>query len=271
MVVACAIVSPAAMPASPALPILVYHQIRNTADGPPDSDEAISLSRFESQMRYLHDNGYVTLSANEVVDFIRGRPIPESKIVAIHFDDGWKSAQFALPVLDRYGFKATFWIIAGKGIGWPHMDWNEIQAIARNPRYDIYSHTMTHPWKPNDTMLDWLAGRTPGKGAEQIAWELTESRRVLELELDRPVRYLAWPSGLYNDAMIQLAQNAGYVALFTINHGVNRPDTDPLRIRRTMIHGGCDERVFAQTLADGITRICRPGAEPQADTRGAIQ
>jgi peptidoglycan/xylan/chitin deacetylase (PgdA/CDA1 family) len=256
IVAACTIAPSAAMTASPVLPILVYHQIRNTADGPPDSHEAISLERFESQMRYLHDHGYVTLSADEVVEFIRGRRVPHSKIVAIHFDDGWKSAQLALPVLDRYGFKATYWIIAGKGIGWPHMDWDEIRAIARNPRYDICSHTMTHPWKPNDTMLDWITGRTPGKGAEQIAWELAESRRVLEYELGRPVRYLAWPGGLYNDAMIELAQNAGYIALFTINRGLNRPGNDLLRIHRTMIDGACDEAIFAKMLADGTARDC---------------
>jgi len=120
---------------------------------------------------------------------------PGKKVVAIQFDDGWKSGQLALPVLDKYGFKATFWIIAGKGIGWPHMDWDEIETIARNPRYDIYSHTMTHPWKPGDTMLDWMSWRTPGKGPDQVRWELAESRRVLAEKLGRSVPYLAWPGG----------------------------------------------------------------------------
>ena len=141
---------------APTLPIIVYHQIRNSADGPPDSLEAISLATFEAQMRYLHEQGYATLSADEVVQFVRGGKPPSGRIVAIHFDDGWKSVQLALPVLDRYGFKATFWIIAGKGIGWPHLEWEEIQAIGKKPRYDIQSHSMTHPWKTgeDDARLD---------------------------------------------------------------------------------------------------------------------
>lgn len=81
--------------------------------------------------------------------------------MAIQFDDGWKSAQLALPILDRYRFKATFWIIAGKGIGWPYMDWDEVQAIAANPRYDVQSHTMTHPWKDNDTLAPRRRGKSP--------------------------------------------------------------------------------------------------------------
>ena len=253
----CGIFTAGAPAASAGLPIIVYHQIRNTPDGPPDSLEAISLDRFKSEMSYLHEHGYVTLSAEEVVNYLHGGNPPGKKIVAIQFDDGWKSSQLALPVLDGYGFKATFWIIPGKGIGWPHMDWDEIEAIARNPRYDIYSHTMTHPWKPAETMLDWMNGRTPGKGPEQVRWELTESRRVLAERLRRPVPYLAWPGGHYNDAMIELAREAGYVALFTVDNGVNYPGDDPLRIQRTMVHGGCDDQVFAQILRDGIYRDCK--------------
>jgi hypothetical protein len=110
-----------AFASSPGLPILVYHQIRDTADGPLDSLETISLEHFKSQMRYLHEMGYTTLSADEVVQYVLGSSPPGDKLVAIHFDDGWKSAQLALPILDMYRLKATFWIIAGKasvGLTW---------------------------------------------------------------------------------------------------------------------------------------------------------
>ena len=78
--------------AEPMLPILVYHEIRTGADGPADGPTAISLSRFESQMRYLHERGYVALTTDQVIDFIKEGKAPSGKIVAIHFDDGWKSA-----------------------------------------------------------------------------------------------------------------------------------------------------------------------------------
>ena len=240
---------------SRSLPILVYHQLRVSGNDPADAPDAISLERFESQMRYLRAEGYTTLSMDEVVRFLKGEPFPK-KIVAIHFDDGWKSALQAVPILNRYGFKATFWIIAGKGIGWPHMDWDEVQALAENPNFDIFSHTMTHPWKPNDTLLDWINNRVPGKGLEQVNWELTESKRVLEEKLGNPVAYLAWPSGLYNDSLIALAQNAGYIALLTIDDGLNHPGDDPLSIHRTMIHGACLDNEFREILADGKYRNC---------------
>lgn len=244
---------------APALPILVYHQIRQGTAGPPDDLDVISLERFESQMRYLKDRGYITLSAHDVIDFVRQGRTPGPRIVAIHFDDGWKSALAALPVLERYNFQATFWIIAGKGIGWPHMDWNEVEAISRNPRYTIGSHTMTHPWKNQDTLIDWLTGRKPDKGVADVSWELSQSRQVLQQKLGRHIDQLAWPRGLYNDPLIALAKDAGYVALFTVDDGLNRHGDNLLRLRRTMIHGGCDERAFEETLHSGIYQACGSG------------
>jgi len=237
------------------LPILVYHQIRTSGTEPADDLTAISLERFRSHMRFLKTEGYRTLSMNEVIAFMHGETFAE-KVVAVHLDDGWKSGLAAIPVLNDLNFKASFWIIAGTGIGLPHVDWSDVDAIAANPRFDVFSHTMTHPWKPNDTLPDWLAGRTPGKGAAQAAWELGESKRVLETHLGRPVPYLAWPAGHYTDTLVDMAQAAGYRALLTIDDGVNAPGGSLLRIHRTMVHGSCDIDDLRQILNDGVSRDC---------------
>jgi peptidoglycan/xylan/chitin deacetylase (PgdA/CDA1 family) len=246
--------------AQPSVPILLYHQIRTCPDGPADGPIAMSLERFEEQMRYLHEHGYTTLSTEQVVAFVRGGGVPSGKLVVIHFDDGWKSSLAAVPILDRYGYRATFWIIAGTGIGWPHMEWDEVLKLAAHPGFEIQSHTWSHPWKDGETLVDWMAGRTPGKGVAQARSELTDSRKLLEDKLRRPIVYLAWPRGLYNDGLIRLAQQAGYHALFTTDDGTNHRGDDPLRLRRTTIDGACDLHSFEQILADGVYRECSSGA-----------
>jgi len=252
------------------LPILVYHQIRTAGAEPPDGDTAISLARFTEEMQWLHDAGYTPLSMAEVVGFMQGTLTPAGKPVAIHVDDGWKSGLATVPILDRFGFKASFWIIAGTGISWPHVDWPEVDALAANPRIDIFSHTMTHPWKPGETLVDWVSNRTAGRSADDAARELADSKRILEARLHRPVPYLAWPSGFYNDQLIAIAQRAGYTALLTIDDGVNGAGGDLLRIHRTMVHGGCSLAVFKQILNDGLFRTCAPplsGSPASSDAR----
>jgi len=254
----CLMIWPAAAgaPPAPALPILVYHQIRVGPDGPPDGETVISYERFSVDMEYLHDQGYVTLDMDEVVQFLQGERFPP-KVVAIHFDDGWQSAINAVPVLDRYGFKATFWVI-GTSVGSDasFMDWPLLQDLDKNPNFEIYSHTMTHPYEDGDTLVDWVAGKTPGKSATDARWELTESKRLLEEKLGHPVPYLAWPAGVFDDVLVEMARQAGYTALVTVVDTMNHPGDDPLRIHRTTINGVCDERAFRDIMADGAYRDC---------------
>jgi Polysaccharide deacetylase len=63
----------------------------------------------------------------------------------INFDDGYKSHfLYAKPILDKYGFKATFFIVCGKMETKPKwMTWQDIMAL-KNDGMDIQSHTMTH-------------------------------------------------------------------------------------------------------------------------------
>lgn len=67
-----------------------------------------------------------------------------NKIVILTFGDGWKS-QFtaAKPILDKYGFKASFFITCGF-VGLPlRMNWQDILSIYHDGN-DIGSKTMTY-------------------------------------------------------------------------------------------------------------------------------
>lgn len=66
-------------------------------------------------------------------------------------------------------------------------------------------------------------------------FELTESKRILEAELNRPVAAVAYPfgwPGTFDDHTRRLAQETGYRLAFTALEGVNRPGADPFALRR---------------------------------------
>jgi peptidoglycan/xylan/chitin deacetylase (PgdA/CDA1 family) len=68
-----------------------------------------------------------------------------NKVVILSFDDNRKGDFiYAKPILDRYGFKATFFIICGKTTDRGAMNWQDIAALQKDAM-DIESHTMTHP------------------------------------------------------------------------------------------------------------------------------
>jgi peptidoglycan/xylan/chitin deacetylase (PgdA/CDA1 family) len=73
-----------------------------------------------------------------------------SKVVIINFDDSHKSQYtYAKPILDKYGFKATFfevcnWVEAGHHNSDITTTWKDIAALQQDGM-DIEAHTMIHP------------------------------------------------------------------------------------------------------------------------------
>jgi peptidoglycan/xylan/chitin deacetylase (PgdA/CDA1 family) len=67
-----------------------------------------------------------------------------NKVVILSFDDNRKGDfTYAKPILDKYGFKATFFVICGKTTDKGAMNWQDIAAM-QSDGMDIESHTMTH-------------------------------------------------------------------------------------------------------------------------------
>ena len=85
--------------------VLVYHRI--TEAGGQADDERVPLDIFAKQMRILSDAGYTSLSLAQLNRILLGIERMPSRAVAIHFDDGWKSVQKALPVLKKYGLSSN--------------------------------------------------------------------------------------------------------------------------------------------------------------------
>ncbi len=109
---------------------------------------------------------------------------PTNKFAILNFDDGWKSHyQIVKPILDKYNFKGTFYIVCnyvadendkggsggggggGGGDNNKHMNWNDIVDL-RNDGMDIGSHTMNHE------DLEDLSN-------SEIEFEIGESKRCL--------------------------------------------------------------------------------------------
>jgi peptidoglycan/xylan/chitin deacetylase (PgdA/CDA1 family) len=83
-----------------------------------------------------------------------------NKVVILSFDDNRKGDfTYAKPILDKYGFKATFFVICGKTTDSGAMNWQDIAAMQKDGM-DIESHTMTHAHLNtlSQTQLDFEIG-----------------------------------------------------------------------------------------------------------------
>jgi len=110
----------------------------------------------------------ITVGFLPVFSSIYASPATNNKVVMINFDDGRKTQfTYAKPILDKYGFKATFYIVCNyvdnkKG----YMTWEEIESLKKEG-HDIGSHSMNHIHLSNLSKKD-------------IEYEVGQSKKCLE-------------------------------------------------------------------------------------------
>lgn len=183
------------------------------------------LDLFERQMAYLAGNSYRVIRCLELVRKIReGAPAP-SKTVAISFDDGDAGLlEYAFPVLQRYGFPATVFLIA-QAEGKQTLRPDQVRRMHQNGLVEFGCHGSTHR-------------RLKGLSGSDLIQETQGAKRDLEDALGFEVPLFAYPFGSYDawdlEAARALAQ-AGFFGAFTSVYGVNRPRTDPYLLRRTRV------------------------------------
>jgi peptidoglycan/xylan/chitin deacetylase (PgdA/CDA1 family) len=88
--------------------------------------------------------------------------INNNKAVILNFDDAYKSQYTnAKPILDKYGYKATFYIICNDVGDNEYLSWGDITALY-NDGNDIGSHTMNHKdlSKLSEKMVNFEVGQS---------------------------------------------------------------------------------------------------------------
>lgn len=75
----------------------------------------VAKSQLDEQLKALHDQGYRTISQQDILDFYaKGASLPD-KALFLAFEDGRNDSDlFAEPLLEKYNYKATFLSYADK-------------------------------------------------------------------------------------------------------------------------------------------------------------
>lgn len=198
------------MPKPRWLPILMYHRIVDDISGPDPYNLCVSTAEFETQMRYLKDRGYRSITLEELALMtIRGDP-PLGKPVIITFDDGYKDVfDHAFPILQRHQLTATHFIVSsciggvnvwdrGRVEVTPLMGLEELKEM-RKHGMDFGSHSATH--RP-----------LTGLGLEDAKKEILDSKTALEEGLEIDVLSFCFPHSRSDPDLEHAVRQAGYLA-----------------------------------------------------------
>ena len=209
------------------VPVLNYHHFLEDCD----SLLCIPTAVFDQQMKYLKDNGYRTVTAEDLLSFLQYRQALPKKSLMITIDDGYRSAyDIAYPILKRYGFAATFFVYTDYvGVSDKAITWDQLKEMNAD-RFQIGSHTISHSdltmKRKGESEKDYLA---------RIEKELIDSKQIIDMKLTQDTMAIAFPFGRYDENILSLAEQAGYALGFSVEGGGNPFFSDPLRIRRVQI------------------------------------
>lgn len=194
-------VSPPSGAAGELFPIPVYHRVGDKTD-----PLTLAPGRFAADLQYLADNGYRTVTAGRLKDYILdGRQLP-AKAVFLTFDDGYADNYAAVfPLLLAHGMTACFFVISGL-CGQPdRLSGSQIREMSA-AGMDFGSHTVSH--RPLASLEKW-----------ENALELVKSKTDIEDILGKEAGVVAYPYGSYSADTLEAARDAGYWGGLTTRTG----------------------------------------------------
>jgi peptidoglycan/xylan/chitin deacetylase (PgdA/CDA1 family) len=228
------------------LPILLYHRIT--------TDSSASLSRyrvtpeaFEEQLSYLKSTDYNSVRLEDWLVAMETKKPLTGKAVLITFDDGYLDfLTHALPLLKRFGFTATVFLVAneiGGSNNWdrafaekvPLLGWNEISRL-QDEGVDFGSHSASH--RP-------LTGLTP----EEVVREAARSRAILQRGLGMPVTAFAYPYGAEDRVVQHLVGGSGYILGLSTRQGLSGLHDRLLSLPRVEVTGTDSLQEFIAKLS----------------------
>jgi peptidoglycan/xylan/chitin deacetylase (PgdA/CDA1 family) len=156
-------------------------------------------------MHWLRRRGLRGTSVGELLAAHRaGRA---RRMVGLSFDDGYADfVHYVMPILARYGFGATVFVLAGRlggENGWDRPGPAKALMTAQQVRraatagIEIGSHSLTHP-------------RLPALAGDELRGEVRDSRAVLSRLTGQEVTGFCYPYGAAGAREVDAVRDAGY-------------------------------------------------------------
>ena len=175
------------------IPILMYHDV-----GHYTNSWCVSVDSFEEQMAFLKKEGYKTISLSALKKGIDDDLSTTEKLVVITFDDARVGVyNFAFPILEKYGFTATIYVVPqwidGKGVPFDEqyssfLSWEQLKKLC-HAGWEIGSHSFDH------------ADLTKLK-EEDINTNLALAEQTLFKQLGVVVTHFCYPYGKYDSKVL---------------------------------------------------------------------
>lgn len=217
------------------LPIIMYHEVKPYKAG----RDVILPWEFESDLKYLAENHYTTVTMSDLVNYVyHGIPLPEKPIV-LSFDDGYlNNYVYVLPLLEKYHMKMVFSIIGkntddftripDKNLDYSHVTWSQLNEMLASGYVEVQNHSYSlHKYSSKNVGCKQMSNETDEEYEFRLTADLGKLQEKIKQETGFTPNTFAYPYGSLSPNTDAVLKKMGFKSTLSCKYGLNKITKDP--------------------------------------------
>lgn len=190
------------------LPVIFYHHIQDLNEAKSQGHQSLAVDPgiFSSQMQYLKDKGYNTVTMTDLNNFFDSGTAIAHNSILLTFDDGYNDFDSnAMPVIRNLSLHATMFLPTGL-VGNPgYLTWDQVMGESGSGLVYFANHSWSHANLANTLSITQK--------------EVDTSQDQLVQHGLNPNMVLAYPYGTVANFTVDFLQQKGFKLAFTTEPG----------------------------------------------------
>ena len=180
---------------------LTYHSINDKNHELTSQLYQLSVDSFKEQINYLNKNNFISTNVSNIFN--------KKKHYIITFDDGYEELyQICLKFLNVQNVNCLIFLcpifVKSKKRG--YLSISQIKELSQYKNIEFGSHSYSHKNLQKLTLKD-------------LEFEILDSKKWLEDNLNLPIKTFAYPFGKYDDRSLNILKSSDYSHAFNTKFG----------------------------------------------------
>lgn len=213
------------------LPVVMYHQL--TKNSAKLGKYVLTVDRFEKDLQLLKEKGYQSVTVKQLIDYSQGEgDIPE-KAILITFDDGQETLyEYALPLLEKYGFTAVGFVVGAladyyteiddHNLNYSYLNWQQIKEMSDGKIIEIESHSFDlHKNTAERSGIKKKKGETIEQYREFLCSDVSKMKTAMINNAGKNPTAFAFPFGSFSPESTEILKECGFKMTLTCEERIN--------------------------------------------------
>lgn len=217
------------------LPVIMYHSVYGTSP----EEYIVTPVQFENDLSWLAENGYTSVTAQNLIDYTENRSTLPEKCVMITFDDGcYNNLSEVLPLLEKYSMNAVVSVVGQytdvTAENDPHipsysyLTWDDINRLVASGRVEIGNHTYNmHSFSGERHGCAKIPSETEDDYRTALFGDLSRLQSEIHSHTHTLPTVFAYPFGFISDESLPVIRELGFSVTLTCTERPNYITRNP--------------------------------------------